>query len=129
MRFITSRLTSNSNHCLNQTVVYVEVFILQGLHWYLKICMLRLTVHLSICLSVCLFVCLSVGMSPRLSAYLSVCLASSQKSIHPSTYLSPCIYLPPSLRDLLPISSDQFREHLKTSLFVCEETYPGRELL
>ena len=35
--------------------------------------------------------------------------------------------LPQSLRDLLPISSDQFRKHLKTSLFVSEDTDPSRE--
>ena len=37
--------------------------------------------------------------------------------------------LPQSLRDLYPISSDQFRKHLKTSLFVIEDTDPGRERL
>jgi len=37
--------------------------------------------------------------------------------------------LPQSLRDLLPISSGQFRKHLKTSLFVSEDTDPGRERL
>ena len=30
-----------------------------------------------------------------------------------------------SLRDLLPISSDQFHKLLKTSLFVSEDTEPG----
>jgi len=38
------------------------------------------------------------------------------------SYLSP-------LRDLLPISSDQFCKHLKTSLFVSENTDSGRERL
>jgi len=37
--------------------------------------------------------------------------------------------LPQSLRDLLPISSVQFRKHLKTSLFVSEDTDPGWEHL
>src|SRR6218665_2529333 len=37
--------------------------------------------------------------------------------------------LPQSLRDLLPKSSDQFRKHLKTSLFVSEDTDPSRERL
>ena len=37
--------------------------------------------------------------------------------------------LPQSLRDLFPISSDQFRKHLKTSLFVSEDTEPGWERL
>ena len=34
-----------------------------------------------------------------------------------------------SLRDLFPISSDQFRKHLKTSLFVSEDTDLGPEHL
>jgi len=37
--------------------------------------------------------------------------------------------LPQSLRDLLPISSDQFCKHLKTSLFGSQDTDPGRERL
>ncbi len=37
--------------------------------------------------------------------------------------------LPQSLRDLFPISSDQFRKHLKTSLFVSKDTDPSRERL
>ena len=32
-----------------------------------------------------------------------------------------------SIKDLFPISSDQFRKHLKTSLFVSEDSDPGRE--
>jgi len=39
------------------------------------------------------------------------------------------VSLPQSLRDLFPISSDQFRKHLKTSLFIGEDTDPGRERL
>jgi len=37
--------------------------------------------------------------------------------------------LPQSIGDLLQISSDQFRKHLKTSLFVSEDTDPGGERL
>src|SRR6218665_4150579 len=37
--------------------------------------------------------------------------------------------LPQSLTELLPVSHDQFRKHLKTSLFVSEDTDPGRERL
>ena len=37
--------------------------------------------------------------------------------------------LPQSLRDLFPISSDPFRKHLKTFIFVGEDTDPGREHL
>jgi len=37
--------------------------------------------------------------------------------------------LPQFLEDLLPISSDQFYKHLKTSLFVSEVTDPGQEHL
>ena len=37
--------------------------------------------------------------------------------------------LPQSLRDLVPISSNQFRKYLKTSLFISEDNDPGRERL
>jgi len=38
----------------------------------------------------------------------------------------PMALLSQSLRDLLSTSSDQFRKHLKTSLFVSEDSDPGR---
>jgi len=43
---------------------------------------------------------------------------------HPAgtSYLSP-------FETFLPLSSDQFRKHLKTSLFVSEDNDPGRERL
>jgi len=37
--------------------------------------------------------------------------------------------LPQSLRDLFPLPSDEFRKHLKTFLFVSEDTGPSRERL
>src|SRR6218665_1382161 len=69
---------------------------------------------------------------------------ASYSSAHPIKDLFPCEKLShwfcstipqgllyPSLfyRYLYPISSDQFRKHLKTCLFVSDDTDPGREHL
>jgi len=37
--------------------------------------------------------------------------------------------LPQSLKDLFQISSDQFRKHLKTSIYASEDADLGRECL
>jgi len=56
---------------------------------------------------------------------MSVTQSRSFAIVGPSTWNK----LPQSLRDIFPISSDQFRKHLKTYLFVSEDTDPVREWL
>ena len=65
--------------------------------------------YVNMCVCMCVYVC--VYMCMYLCVYVCVCM------------------LPQSLRDLLPISSDQFCKHLKTSLFVSKDTDPSQERL
>lgn len=114
------------------------VFIRDSLHWLLihfqfKICFLMrncVTGSTSHNVNAC---CIPAPSLPSLSSLQHHLVAPQTWTFiaQSRTFLlwSNWNNLPQSLRDVSPISFDQFHKHLKTSLFVSEDTGPGWECL